>query len=113
MFACQSRRLRDCARIFHAANLALRVDVSIASLGDDLAVDRAEYLDVSMLIDQVSLDYAQHPARPLSHQHVAQNLALELQVAGIEDNVADNLAQHEGVFKYRDCADALAVEYFH
>ncbi len=76
-------------------------------------MDGAEDLDVTLLVNEVALDNSEHPAGPLSNQHVAQYLALELKVARVENDVADYFHQHQRVFKDRNRADALAVEYFH
>lgn len=62
---------------------------------------RQDHLHVALLVLEVTADYAEHPARALAHTEVAKYFALELQMAAVENDVADNLSKQESVLE--DC----------
>lgn len=62
---------------------------------------RQDHLHVALLVLEVTADYAEHPARALAHTEVAKYFALEIQMAVVENDVADNLSKQESVLE--DC----------
>jgi hypothetical protein len=60
-----------------------------------------DHRHIALLILEVAADYAKHPARALAHVEVAKYFALELQMAAVENDVADNLPKQESVLE--DC----------
>jgi hypothetical protein len=62
---------------------------------------RQDHRHLALLVLEVAADYAKHPARALAHVEVAEYFALELQMAAVENDIADNLSKQESVLE--DC----------